>query len=280
MEQLGLDSQSQAGPSSLIQRDPTTTNGTTNQTSSAVERRIGLGDVSLDERNLDHVSERLEAGLFRSARELLECRSSVVADPPPRISPCSSRTGYTHDHTQPWLHSSTKSSWVAERKKRQKKWKRSSGLSWVCLVSFTRGLAKCVDGEWTALESLISRLGILRHQTQRAFLYMCYRQQFLEHIDNSESSSSPFSSVLTGLSCSQRYFWTLNASRHCDRSLISLQESSRKPSTFYRNGSNRSNITNPSPTTSTTSVTSLQRGQYMMHRVYAIGEDQGQSGKG
>ncbi|ORX33747.1 WD40-repeat-containing domain protein [Kockovaella imperatae] len=43
-----------------------------------------------------------------------------------------------------------------------------------------------LDGEWSAIETLISRPGLVRPQTQRAFMYMCYRQQFLEHVDNRE----------------------------------------------------------------------------------------------
>ena len=43
-----------------------------------------------------------------------------------------------------------------------------------------------LDGEFGLLENLVLRPGLLRHQTQRAFIYVCYRQQFLEHIDNRE----------------------------------------------------------------------------------------------
>jgi hypothetical protein len=34
------------------------------------------------------------------------------------------------------------------------------------------------------IEGLIGRPGLLKPQSQRAFLYMCYRQQFLEYIEN------------------------------------------------------------------------------------------------
>jgi hypothetical protein len=36
------------------------------------------------------------------------------------------------------------------------------------------------------VEGLIGRPGLLKPQSQRAFLYMCYRQQFLEYIENRE----------------------------------------------------------------------------------------------
>lgn len=34
------------------------------------------------------------------------------------------------------------------------------------------------------MENLIARPGLLRIQTQKAFLYLVYRQQFLEHVEN------------------------------------------------------------------------------------------------
>lgn len=42
------------------------------------------------------------------------------------------------------------------------------------------------DGDFGALESLLAGPGLLGPQTLKAFLYMCYRQQFLEYIDNRE----------------------------------------------------------------------------------------------
>ncbi|WVQ71746.1 hypothetical protein IAR50_001287 [Cryptococcus sp. DSM 104548] len=46
------------------------------------------------------------------------------------------------------------------------------------------------DGDWGAIESLIARPGLLRPQTQKAFLYLVYRQQFLEHVENRESQKA------------------------------------------------------------------------------------------
>jgi COMPASS component SWD3 len=40
------------------------------------------------------------------------------------------------------------------------------------------------DGDYGALENLLAKPGLLKRQTQKAFLYMCYRQQFLEHVEN------------------------------------------------------------------------------------------------
>jgi hypothetical protein len=45
------------------------------------------------------------------------------------------------------------------------------------------------DGDFGSIEGLIAQPGLLRPQTQKAFLYMCYRQQFLEHVENRESLS-------------------------------------------------------------------------------------------
>lgn len=51
-------------------------------------------------------------------------------------------------------------------------------------------LALTPDGNFGALEGLLASPGLLGQQTQRAFLYMCYRQQFLEYIDNRESQKA------------------------------------------------------------------------------------------
>jgi hypothetical protein len=40
------------------------------------------------------------------------------------------------------------------------------------------------DGDFGALEALLARPGLLKPQSQKAFLYLCYRQQFLEHVEN------------------------------------------------------------------------------------------------
>ncbi|WVQ78545.1 hypothetical protein IAT38_000631 [Cryptococcus sp. DSM 104549] len=47
-----------------------------------------------------------------------------------------------------------------------------------------------LDGDWQSIEGLISRPGLLRPQTQKAFLYLVYRQQFLEHVENRESQKA------------------------------------------------------------------------------------------
>ncbi|WVF72043.1 hypothetical protein IAT40_006855 [Kwoniella sp. CBS 6097] len=47
-----------------------------------------------------------------------------------------------------------------------------------------------LDGDYGSLEALISKPGLLRLQTQKAFLYLCYRQQFLEHVENRESQKA------------------------------------------------------------------------------------------
>lgn len=41
-----------------------------------------------------------------------------------------------------------------------------------------------LDGDYGPLEGLLAKPGLLGSQSQKAFLYMCFRQQFLEHIDN------------------------------------------------------------------------------------------------
>lgn len=41
------------------------------------------------------------------------------------------------------------------------------------------------DGDFGSIETLLAP-GLLGQQTQKAFLYMSYRQQFLEYIDNRE----------------------------------------------------------------------------------------------
>jgi COMPASS component SWD3 len=42
---------------------------------------------------------------------------------------------------------------------------------------------RCInDGDFTSLENLL--LVLLKGQRQKAFIYLCYRQQFLEHIEN------------------------------------------------------------------------------------------------
>ncbi|OCF36464.1 WD-repeat protein [Kwoniella heveanensis BCC8398] len=47
-----------------------------------------------------------------------------------------------------------------------------------------------LDGDYGSIEALISKPGLLRLQTQKAFLYLCYRQQFLEHVENRESQKA------------------------------------------------------------------------------------------
>jgi hypothetical protein len=41
------------------------------------------------------------------------------------------------------------------------------------------------DGDYGSLENLLGKEGILKPQAQKSFLYLCYRQQFLEFIENS-----------------------------------------------------------------------------------------------
>nr|KIR46574.1 WD-repeat protein [Cryptococcus bacillisporus CA1280] len=47
-----------------------------------------------------------------------------------------------------------------------------------------------LDGDWGSIENLIARPGLLRLQSQKAFLYLVYRQQFLEHVENRESQKA------------------------------------------------------------------------------------------
>ncbi|KAL1411072.1 hypothetical protein Q8F55_002019 [Vanrija albida] len=47
-----------------------------------------------------------------------------------------------------------------------------------------------LDGDFPALEPLLASPGLLGPQTQKAFLYMCWRQQFLEFVDNRESQKA------------------------------------------------------------------------------------------
>ena len=37
------------------------------------------------------------------------------------------------------------------------------------------------------LEGLLAKPGLIRPKTQKAFLYVCWRQAFLEHVENRES---------------------------------------------------------------------------------------------
>ncbi|WWC69280.1 uncharacterized protein I206_103218 [Kwoniella pini CBS 10737] len=47
---------------------------------------------------------------------------------------------------------------------------------------------RCIlDGDYSSIEILISKPGLLKTQTQKSFLYLCWRQQFLEHVENRES---------------------------------------------------------------------------------------------
>ncbi|KAK4687478.1 hypothetical protein P7C73_g2644, partial [Tremellales sp. Uapishka_1] len=46
------------------------------------------------------------------------------------------------------------------------------------------------DGDYLALESLLSTPGLLKNQSQKAFMYMCWRQQFLEFVENRESQKA------------------------------------------------------------------------------------------
>lgn len=55
-----------------------------------------------------------------------------------------------------------------------------------CVGSMGQQHVDTVDGDFGALEGLLAPSGLLGPQTQKAFLYMCYRQQFLEYIDNRE----------------------------------------------------------------------------------------------
>lgn len=66
----------------------------------------------------------------------------------------------------------------------QMKLKVSREQSWVSCVPQSAQLTS--DGDFGALESLLAGPGLLGPQTLKAFLYMCYRQQFLEYIDNRE----------------------------------------------------------------------------------------------
>ena len=43
-----------------------------------------------------------------------------------------------------------------------------------------------LDGDFGEVEGLVSSPGLLGQQTQKAFLYLCWRQQFLEFVDNRE----------------------------------------------------------------------------------------------
>ncbi|KAK8869645.1 hypothetical protein IAR55_000213 [Kwoniella newhampshirensis] len=47
-----------------------------------------------------------------------------------------------------------------------------------------------LDGDYGSIEGLIAKPGLLGPQTQKAFLYLCYRQQFLEHVENRESQKA------------------------------------------------------------------------------------------
>ncbi|CAD6569238.1 MAG: hypothetical protein TREMPRED_005131 [Tremellales sp. Tagirdzhanova-0007] len=47
-----------------------------------------------------------------------------------------------------------------------------------------------LDGDYGSLEDLLSKPGLVRPQTQKAFLYVCFRQQFLECINNRESQKA------------------------------------------------------------------------------------------
>ncbi|WWC89739.1 uncharacterized protein L201_004664 [Kwoniella dendrophila CBS 6074] len=50
---------------------------------------------------------------------------------------------------------------------------------------------RCIlDGDYSSIEGLISKPGLLKHQTQKSFLYLCWRQQFLEHVENRESQKA------------------------------------------------------------------------------------------
>ncbi|WRT67301.1 uncharacterized protein IL334_004269 [Kwoniella shivajii] len=47
-----------------------------------------------------------------------------------------------------------------------------------------------LDGDYGSIEGLISKPGLLKNQTQKSFLYLCWRQQFLEHVENRESQKA------------------------------------------------------------------------------------------
>lgn len=47
------------------------------------------------------------------------------------------------------------------------------------------------DGDYGALEGLLGKEGIMKPQAQKSFLYLCYRQQFLEFIENRQSRPVP-----------------------------------------------------------------------------------------
>ncbi|KAK6903106.1 hypothetical protein I203_108368 [Kwoniella mangroviensis CBS 8507] len=50
---------------------------------------------------------------------------------------------------------------------------------------------RCIlDGDYSSIEGLISKPGLLKYQTQKSFLYLCWRQQFLEHVENRESQKA------------------------------------------------------------------------------------------
>ncbi|WVW82910.1 hypothetical protein I302_104924 [Kwoniella bestiolae CBS 10118] len=50
---------------------------------------------------------------------------------------------------------------------------------------------RCIlDGDYGSIEGLISKPGLLKYQTLKSFLYLCWRQQFLEHVENRESQKA------------------------------------------------------------------------------------------
>lgn len=56
------------------------------------------------------------------------------------------------------------------------------------IAAVNRDSADYLDGDFSSLEALLARPGLLKPQSQKAFLYLCYRQQFLEHVENRTST--------------------------------------------------------------------------------------------
>ena len=56
------------------------------------------------------------------------------------------------------------------------------------IAAVNRDGADRLDGDFSSLEALLARPGLLKPQSQKAFLYLCYRQQFLEHVENRTST--------------------------------------------------------------------------------------------
>lgn len=51
-------------------------------------------------------------------------------------------------------------------------------------------MADGLDGDYEVLEGLLAKGGVMKPQAQKSFLYLCYRQQFLEFIENRKSQTN------------------------------------------------------------------------------------------